>query len=463
MKRVVIFIAAITLMLALPAPSLAASAKSNPNILFVLIDDLGYGDLGCTGAELANTPNLDSFAKNSHVFSSAYAPSPQCSPTRGAILTGQYPARLHITTWIGGAKTSQYKGLNLPSQRTSLRDGVYTMAQYLKDAGYETAQIGKWHLGHDAKEPSRVGFDHTIAFTKGAGPGKGKEWFGPYPKIPDLTGPPEEYITERLTTETIRFMTKKRDKPFFVMLQHFDVHAPLVAPEADVKRYLDQGRPEKGKLSATYLAMVEQVDTSFGRLVNALKESGQYDNTVIVFFSDNGANTWDGDNGPFRGGKKDFYEGGIRVPLLMHVPGTEVPDERHDVPINGIDFFPTFVELTGGKINNANTTLDGVSIMPILRGSGTLERDCIFWHHPALSRTYRDIPPQGAVRQGKWKFIDYYGSIQEDELYNLEEDPGEKNNLADKHPEKVKELRQKLAEHLKAVDAQMVEEIVTSP
>lgn len=461
MKRLVAALFGIMQIWASPvlAGTTSRDASDRPNILFVLADDLGYGDLGVTGCEFVQTPHLDKFAKYCHTFTNAYAPSPQCSPTRGAILTGQYPARLHITTWIGGKEPAAYKGLRLPQQKKSLPKNAYTLAKYLGDVGYETIQIGKWHLGDNPKGPSQFGFDHTVGFSAGAGPGKGQDWFGPYPKIDDLDGPADEYITERLTTEAIKFIQNKRKKPFFMMFQHYDPHAPLVAPPDDVQRYVDAGRPrDKGQLNATYLAMVEQVDTSFGRLIEALKERGIYNNTVIIFYSDNGAAKYFGRNDPFRGGKKEFYEGGIRVPLFMRVPGLTKKGQKHDAPVSGIDFFPTLIEMTGGSTNKVKATLDGVSFMPLLKGGEQLSRDTLYWHHPALSKTFKQIPPQGAVRQGPWKLIDFYSSDEVDELYNLDQDPGEKNNIADQHPEKVKELREKLHKHLKEVGAQLVKD-----
>ena len=456
MIRVLALIAVLCVSPALTSQAAQAETKQ-PNILFVLADDLGVGDLAVNGNKYVQTPHLDRFTKYCHNFTSAYAPAPQCSPTRGAILTGQYPARLHITTWIGGKEPAEYEELSLPRQRKSLRDDTFTLAHYLSNAGYETVQIGKWHLGHDPEGPAKAGFEHTIGFASGAGPGKAPEWFGPYPKIKDLDGPADEYITERLTDEAIKFFAKKRDRPFFMMLQHFDPHAPLVAPPDEVQRYVDAGRPkDKGVLNATYLAMVQQVDTSFGRLVEALKEQKLYKDTIVIFYSDNGAAKYYGSNDPFRGGKKDFYEGGIRVPLSMRVPGMTEKGVRHDTPVSGFDFFPTLVELTGGSINDVKTTLDGVSLVPLLKGEKQLDRDTLYWHHPAVSKTHAIIPPQGAVREGKWKLIDFYSENQKDELYNLQNDPAEKTNVADKNPEVVARLRTKLQQHLKDVDAQVV-------
>ena len=460
MKSFFVIVVSVVLLLSVSvvAEAEAKRPSKQPNILFVLADDLGYGDLNVSGNKFVQTPSLDRFAKNCHWFKQAYAPAPQCSPTRGAILTGQYPARFHITTWIGGKEAAEYNGLLLPRQRKHLPKQTYTLAKYLQRAGYETIQIGKWHLGDDPQGPSQLGFDRTIGFAAGAGPGMPKQWFGPYPKIADLDGPSDEYITERLTDEAIALLGQKRDRPFFMMFQHYDPHAPLVAPPDEVQRYVDAGRPlDKGKLNATYLAMLQQVDTSFGRLLEALRKQGLYKNTVIIFYSDNGAANYYGRNAPLRGGKKEFYEGGIRVPLIMRVPGSTPRGIKHMVPVSGIDFFPTLIELTGGAVTEVDTPLDGVSLMPLIKGATELQRDTLYWHHPAVSKTFKPIPPQGAVREGAWKLIDFYGDTQPDELYNLDEDPKEENNIAAKHPEVVARLRAKLMAHLKQVDAQMVQ------
>ena len=442
---------------AAPPPTANDPVTDKPNVIFVLADDLGYGDLGYTGSPYAHTPNLDRFAAESLQFTSAYAPSPQCSPTRAAILTGQYPARLHITTWIGGQKTDQYKGMTLPRQRRSLRGDVFTAAEHFRSVGYTTAQVGKWHLGSDPNEPARVGFDHTIGFSSGAGPGHGDDWFGPYPKVKDLDGPSDEYITDRLTTEAVSFIENHRDEPFFLMFQHYDPHAPLVAPEDRVQRYVDMGRPKaKGPMNATYLAMIESIDIGFGRLMEAIDEAGLTDRTIVVFFSDNGAVSWHGRNAPYRGEKKTFYEGGIRVPLFVRVPGMTKPGSVCDVPVNGVDFLPTFVELTGGDVSAIAAPLDGVSLMPLLRGGDALDREAMYWHHPALSRHYAEIPPQGVVREGPWKLIDYYGDHRSDELYHIVNDPSEEYDLAGEYPERVQQMREMLQEHLEAVDAQRV-------
>ncbi|MEO0586658.1 MAG: sulfatase/phosphatase domain-containing protein [Planctomycetota bacterium] len=231
-----------------------------------------------------------------------------------------------------------------------------------------------------------------------------------------------------------------------------------------MQKYVDLGRPkDKGRSNATYLAMIESIDTSFGRIVGALERTGRTDNTIVVFFSDNGAVSWHGRNAPFRGEKKTFYEGGIRVPLFVRVPGVTAAGSTTDVPVNGIDFLPTFVELTGGNPADLPTTLDGVSIRSVLEGGEAPQRESIYWHHPALSRHYAEIPPQGAVREGDWKLVDFYGDHRRDELYNLADDPSEENNLARQHPDRVERMRAMLEAHLDDVGAQRVTPIAAQP
>lgn len=442
----------------LAAPAAAPTeVNAETNVLIFLADDLGYGDLGYSGSTHARTPHIDAFAQQNMTFTAGYAPSPQCSPTRAAILTGQYPARLHITTWIGGKNLAQYKGMSLPVERKRLPDDTHTLAHHFQSRGYDTVQIGKWHLGGNSELPARAGFDETIGFAPNAGPGTPKEWFGPYPKIKDLTGPPDEYITDRLTDEAVEYLDEVSDRPFFMMLQHYDVHAPLVAPEEDVQKYVDAGRPrDTDSENATYLAMKENLDDSFGRVMAALEDNDLADDTIVVFFSDNGGTPWHARNDPLSGGKKRFTEGGIRVPLVIRVPGVTEPGSVSDVAVNGIDFFPTLVELTGGSVSEVDHLFDGISIAPLLRGGDTLDREALFWHHPAVSRDYAIIPPQGVVRQGPWKLIHYYGDTQPAELYHLGDDLGETKNLADRFPERVAEMQNLLEKHLDHTDAQRV-------
>lgn len=436
-----------------PLHAQAGSLNAQPNIVFFLVDDLGFGDLGYSGSALAETPNIDTFARENLIFSSAYASSPHCSPTRASIVTGQYPARLHITVWIGGKKATSYKNLGLPTQKQFLARDVPTVAEYFQTRGYTTAQFGKWHVGGNRVPLSEHGFDKVIGWGPGAGPGN---WFAPYNRIKDLPGPEGEYITDRLTDEAIEFMAAQEDEPFFLLLQHYDVHAPLAAPEETVQKYFDRGRPlDKGKENATFLAMKERTDASFGRIVEALDQLGLSDNTIVIFFSDNGGVSYFANNGGLRGGKKFLYEGGIRVPLVMRVPGLTRAGTISNVPVNAVDFFPTLVELTGSSLGSVDAPLDGVSLKPLLENK-PLNRDAMFWHMPQLGKDWTVIPPQGAVRVGPWKLLHHYGETKPDELYNLDEDYGETNNLAKQHPKRVQAMRLMLEQHLAETKAQTV-------
>lgn len=422
---------------------------ARPNVVFFLVDDLGYGDLGYTGSTLAETPHIDSFAAENLVFTNAYAASPHCSPTRASIVTGQYPGRLHITVWIGGNKATEYEGLMLPEEKKYLSSDIFTVAKYFKSLGYTTAQVGKWHLGGRRVPIQEHGFDKVMGYSPGAGTGPPHTWYGPYSTIADLDGPEGEYITDRLTDEAINFMKEQQQEPFFLLLQHYVVHVPLTAPDEIVQEYVDRGRPlDKGKENATFLAMKKTMDNSFGRIIEALDELDLADNTIVVFFSDNGGVTYFANNSPLRKGKKYLYEGGVRVPLVMRVPNMTPQGAITDVPVNSIDFFPTFVDLTGGDVASLPTILDGVSLRPVLTGAGKLEREALYWHMPQAGRDWTVIPPQGSVRMGPWKLIHHYGNTKPDELYNLDEDIGEIRNLARRYPERVAEMRAMLERHI---------------
>ena len=254
-------------------------------------------------------------------------------------------------------------------------------------------------------------------------------------------------------------MKSHRDEPFFMMLQHYDVHGPLTAPKEMVKKYTDCGHPlAKGNENATFLAMKESFDQSFGRITATLEELELDDNTIVIFFSDNGGVSYVANNGQLRRGKKWLYEGGIRVPMAIRVPGVTQPGSRCDTAVNGIDFFPTLVELTGGQPEQLESVLDGVSLVPLLKGSETLKRDALYWHLPQLGKGDGTIiPPQGMVRMGPWKLIHYYGNTAEPELYNVETDIEEKVNVASDYPERVEQMQLMLEKHLNEVDAQRVE------
>jgi arylsulfatase A-like enzyme len=444
------------ILLAFGWPQVWAQA-AKMNVVFFLVDDLGYGDLGYSGSKHAQTPHIDDFAQNSTVFRSAYVAAPHCSPSRAAILTGQYPARLHMTTWIPGLQQSNFKNLQSPEQMDHLPARHNSLGKYFKSKGYATANVGKWHMGGDIVHPSEHGFDEVIGYAIGPGPGPAKAWFGPYPKIADLTGPNDEYISERLTKESVDFIQRNKEKPFFLMLQHYDVHKPFAAPQKTIDKYLELGRPKKGMECAVFLAMKEAMDDSLGKIISALKANDLYDNTIVIFSSDNGGIPGLARNAPFSEGKKSLKEGGIRVPLIMHVPGLNQGGAGIDVPVSGIDFFPTLAELSGGQAQELVDDVDGISFASLFNGAQSLPRDTLFWHQSRLAKNWVGLyAPQGVVRRGPWKMIHSYGNTQPDQLYHIKQDPGERRNLAAQFPERVEEMKALLNEHLDEVKAQRV-------
>ncbi len=447
---------------AAPACFATPAAAARPNIVFILIDDMGWADVGFNGSKYYETPNLDRLAARSMRFPNGYAACAVCSPSRAAILTGKYPARLHITDWIpgeGGCKTGT---LEIPKWQQHLPLEEVTLAEALKPAGYSSASIGKWHLGGPAFFPEKQGFDVNVA---GGHIGHPASYFHPYGKekdshrVPGLqaTGKTGEYLTDRLTEEAQSFIRTNKNKPFFLYLAHYAVHSPLMGKPELVTKYKGKA-PVDGQKNATYAAMVQSVDESVGAIVKTLEEQGIADRTIIVFTSDNGGVVHDGNppatsNAPLRAGKGYPYEGGIREPLLVCWPGV-TKGAACSVPVCGIDFYPTFLEIAGAAGDTAhNRKVDGVSIVPLLRGTGAIKRDTLFWHYPHYWNG-GTIKPYSIVRKGDWKLIEFHetGMV---ELYDLSKDISEKNDLAPGMPEKAAELRKCLHDWLKSVDAQM--------
>lgn len=420
-----------------------------PNIVFILADDLGWADLGCYGNRFHETPNLDRLASQGVRFTDAYAACPVCSPTRASIMAGQYPARVGITDFIPG-HWRPYEKLRVPINRTQyLPLEVVTLAETLKQAGYATGMFGKWHLGGREQSPDKQGFDDVLE-------SNGRHF--KFTTNPPREYPEDAYLAEVLTDESERFMEEHRERPFFLYLAHFAVHIPLEARQALVEKYENKAKPEGGVNNPVYAAMVEHVDQSVGRVMDKIDALNLGENTLLVFMSDNGGlyQRYDGQgeivtsNAPLRGEKGTLYEGGIREPLIMRLPGTIDAGTECAAPVTSVDFYPTFVAAARGMLPEGQA-LDGVDLAPLLRDD-PLDREAIFWHYPH----YHHSVPAGAVRAGDWKLIEFYddGHL---ELYNLAEDIGETNNLADAMPEKARELRERLAAWRKEVDAAMPE------
>ena len=450
-------------------PQPARSAERRPNIVLVLVDDMGWQDGAALGSPAFVTPNIDRLAREGMTFANAYAACAVCSPTRAAIMTGQYPARTGITDWIRPRRAAAWtphgdpmpytggpkRELLTPENRPGLPPDEVTMAELLRDNGYATCHVGKWHLGAEACYPDRQGFDVNIG---GYEAGQPPSYFDPYVNdraatydhgggIPTL--PPRaagEYLTDREVDDAVSFIEAQGDKPFFLYMSHYAVHAPVQAKEADVAAY--NGREPAAK-NPTYAAMVGSVDAALGRILDALDEGGIADDTLVIFTSDNGGVVSRSHNEPLRSGKGWPYEGGIRTPLLARWPGRIAAGASSDTPVTSVDFFPT-VAAAAGVAAPPELPSDGVDLTPVLTGSGGVDRDALFWHFPH----YRgEVAPYSIVRSGEWKLIRRYESVDRDELYNLTRDPSETRNLIDSEEARATALQQRITEWLASVDA----------
>ena len=443
----------------LAAPAVAADEPRPPNFVLILVDDLGWRDVGCNGSTFYETPNIDRLAASGRRFTDGYAACPVCSPTRASILTGKYPARLHLTDWLPGRADRPSQKLLRPKFLQHLPLEEVTLAEALKPLGYVSASIGKWHLGGPDYSPEKQGFDLNVG---GCDKGSPPSYFFPYKNrtfsLPGLEeGREGEYLTDRLTDEAEKFLQKNRDRPFFLYLAHYAVHIPLQAKKDVVAKYRAKVKPGQGQDNPLYAAMVEAVDDSVGRVLKKLEELKVADRTVVIFTSDNGGlsvkegpNTPSTSNAPLRAGKGYLYEGGIREPLLVRWPGVTKAGSTCDVPVCSVDFYPTVLEMAG--VREGAGAVDGVSLVPLLRQAGEPRRDALYWHYPHYSN--QGGRPGGAVRQGQYKLIESYedGKL---ELYDLREDVGEANDLARRLPEKTAELHRLLREWRTAVQAQM--------
>jgi arylsulfatase A-like enzyme len=432
----------------------AASAPPKPNFVLVLVDDLGWADVGCFGSRYYETPNIDRLATQGMRFTDAYAAAAVCSPTRASILTGKHPARLHLTDFIPGEGDGAGNKLRVPQWQMSLPLEETTIAEALKPAGYVSASIGKWHLGGPASFPEHQGFDVDVA----ASPwGQPASYFWPY-EGPTRTvtglragGHPGEYLTDRLTTEAEAFIANNRDRPFFLYLAHYAVHVPLQAKAGLVEKYRGKA-PHDGQANPTYGAMIESVDDSVGRILAQLDGLGIADRTVVIFMSDNGGLSVDGttSNAPWRGGKGFPYEGGLRIPLIVKWPGRTAAGSTCHTPVSSMDILPTLLAIAGVA---PPPGVDGESLVPLLTQRGSFAERPLYWHYPHYWHG-QAVRPFGAVRAGAWKAIEFYEDMRI-ELYNLDDDPGETHDLARDNPSRATELRDALHGWRASVGAQM--------
>ena len=444
-----------------------------PNIVLIVVDDLGARDTGYAGSSFYRTPNIDRLASQGAVFTQAYAAASICSPTRAALMTGKHPARLKITNWIPGLRPPG-KELLEPAIQEHLPLAETTVAEFVQAAGYRTFFTGKWHLGGKGYHPDDQGFEKNIGGGEFGQPPGG--YFSPYSN-PQLTdGPPNEYLPDRMTAEAINFIGENTDNPFFVYLSYYTVHTPLHKVQKHMQSYqdelqsierldttnLEQERGGFTRLAQTnplYASMVTAMDDNIGRLLDALQSLNLDKNTLLIFTSDNGGlatlapfhehfqHGIPTSNLPLRAGKGWLYEGGVRVPLVIRWP-TRIGEATISAPVVTMDLFETILEVTGVEQTGKS---DGESLWPLLDGAGQGQQRDLFWHFPHYHGS--GSIPSSALRSGSWKYIHFYGHGEE--LYDLEADPQERSNLIDRETDIANTMREKLEERLTEVHADL--------
>ena len=489
-----------------------------PNVVFFLVDDLGWSDLGTYGSTFYETPHIDRFANEGVKFTSAYAACHVCSPTRSSILTGKYPARTGLTDWLPGRRDFPFQRLQNVRSVQQLGFEETTLAEALKSHGYRTAALGKWHLGTAPSTPDAHGFDEHAPqnWSQGA---PNRTFYAPY-NLDGLPAPEGEYLTDRLTDEALGFMERNQDQPFFLYMAHFAVHDPIQGrddlvekyeakrganPSPKTDRFILEGNPDAAKPlsrdtldelieddafggykvlpqhtvkikhqqdNAEFAGMVEAVDQSLGRILAKLDALNLAEDTIVIFFSDNGGMAgmnlgnpqreipeekvdvaFSTSNLPLRGAKGWLYEGGIRVPCIVKWPGQGRAGSVVDEPIISTDFYPTILAMAGLPAMPEQHQ-DGVSLAPLLAGKSGFDRDAIYWHFPHYSN-HGMQSPGGAIRRGDYKLLEYFenNTVQ---LFDLKSDIGEQHNLARTNPEKTAELRSKLHAWRAEVGARMM-------
>lgn len=423
------------------------AAKTPPNFIIFLVDDMGWADVSYNGSTFYNTPNIDQMATEGIIFSNAYANAPNCAPTRASLLTGKYTPRHGIYTVGSSQRGQSNKRILIPTPNNTTLDTKHTtIAEALKKIGYKTFHVGKWHLGGDEQTlPTGQGFDKNIG---GNHHGHPKSYFSPY-RNPNLSnGDDGEYLTDRLTSETLQIIEQHKNSPFFIYLSHYAVHTPIQSKQHLTKKYQSK-RPYHKQDNAKYAAMIESTDQSLGAILNKLKQLKIDSNTYVIFFSDNGGHGKVTDQYPLRGSKGTLYEGGIREPMIIWSPNNIKKGSHNNTPVIGCDIFPTILDLAHSEYKEYH--LDGQSLKPLLKQNGKWQKRAIFWHFPAYLQSYKGIKhpndltrgfravPSGAVRLGNWKLIQNFedGSTK---LFNLKKDISEQCNLAKQHPQKTKQL-----------------------
>ncbi len=461
-------------------PQHPQQTQGQPNILMILIDDLGWRDLTCYGSSFYETPVLDQLAADGLMFTDAYASCPVCSPTRASIMTGKYPATVGITNFIKGMETGKLMAVDyydhLPLEECSI-------ASALQEGGYQTWHVGKWHLGDEKFYPEKHGFDINIAGQHWGMPHKG--YFSPYGLTNFADGPEGEYLTDRLTDEAIALLHKRdKNKPFFLNMAHYAVHTPIQAPQELIDKYIQKAKdlgldketaiiegehfPCLHKIEQrvsrrviqsdpVYAAMIENLDSNIGRLLQAIKDIGEEEDTLVFFTADNGGlATAEGSptcNAPLVEGKGWMYEGGTRVCQIAKWPRRIAAGTQTSVPVTSTDFYPTLLAAAGLPLR-PQQHCDGANILPVLEGAQRLDRDAIFWHYPHYGN--QGGTPGASIRSGDWKLIEFYEDNHL-ELYNLAQDISEEHNLAELEPQRAKDLYDQLAAWRQQVEAKIPE------
>ncbi len=450
--------------------------KDQPlNFVVILVDDLGYMDIGANNPDcFYDTPNVDRLAASGMRFTDGYAANPVCSPTRYSLMTGKYPSRVDATNYFSGRRSGRFQPALL-NDKMPLEE--ITLAELLKQQGYATFFAGKWHLGPSEDYfPQNRGFDVNIGGHKIGGPYTGKRYFAPFenPQMEEES-PAGEHLPARLSRDTASFIQDHKDEPFLAYLAFYSVHTPLMGrPDlvdkyeqrakdvlgeefADEEQVFPNGKPRKVRIlqkHAVYAAMVEAMDAAVGTVLDAIEDAGVADRTVVFFTSDNGGlSTSEGSptsNLPLRGGKGWVYEGGIREPWIIRYPAVTQPGSVSNEMMCSIDLFPTIATAAGVQLEHQ---VDGVDLLPALQGS-SLERDALYWHYPHYSN--QGGIPGGAIRIGDFKLFERYedGRVH---LYDLAKDIGERNDLASKMPERVRDMRTKLHQWYQEVDAKFLQ------
>jgi len=431
-----------------------SSIEQKPNIVLILADDLGWNQIGCYGSDYYKTPNIDKLAKEGMRFTDAYAAAPVCSPTRASIMTGKYPARLHLTDYIRGTRQPENSPLLLPQWTPYLKLEEITIAEALKEEGYATASFGKWHLSKEklppkseSHNPDKQGFDESFVTYKPA-KSLAREW-----QTPENDGHNVQIITEK----SLDFIERHKDESFFLYVTHNTIHRPLMEKESVINKYKSNKNSDLPENNATIAAMIETLDISVGKILEKLEELNLKRKTLVIFFSDNGGLANLADQTPLRAGKGAIYEGGIREPLIARWPGKIPAGSTDETPVSSVDLFPTLLNSAGSNKDYQN--IDGMSLIPLLTKSGKLDRDAIFFHYPHHHKN--GVGPSGAIRMGDYKLIEWFeksingpdteGAL---ELFNLRDDMSEKNNLVIERKDLTKKLYNKLKTWRQEVGAQ---------